>query len=266
MTSVHEQIQTSAKQDLGLEEKGSSVAIVSKSLLSRQSIARKLNVLGITVFEYRHFDALFQSTDLQPPDVVLIDTAAQELEWKALVSLLKIFSERTQVILLVSGINEDQAIEAARSGVAAIFVKPFKEEEHDERILDLLNQIHDIIPKRLQPRFTPNPETEVRLDYIPLDDWLVFPMEVRNISLKGAQLRLPYGDFAGELQPGSSRFPAILVVGRTRISLYLHVVHREKGTIGVEFQHLGAGHKVLEYFVRNLHIQSFGEDKRLRRW
>ena len=266
MSSLHEQSQKIEEQDRDLEEKGFSVAIISKSLLTRLSIARKLGVIGVSIFEFQHFDDLFQSTNLQPPDVILIDTDTQDLQWKALVSLLKIFSKRTQIVLLVSGMNIDQALEAAHNGVAAIFVKPFKEEEHNQRILDLLTQIHNITPKRLQPRFTPGRETKISLDYIPSDDWLVLPLQVRNISLEGAQLRLPFVNFAGELQPGRSGFPATLVVGRARISLYLQVVYRKGRTIGVVFEHLGAGHRVLEYFIRNLRIQFFGAKTRRGKW
>ncbi len=266
MSSLQDLIQTTAEQDLSFDREGSTIAVVSKSMLSRQSIARKLSLIGLTVFEYQHFDALFQNTDLQPPDIVLIDTAGQELEWKTLVALLKIFAERSRVILLVASMNVDQTVEAANSGVAAIFIKPFKEEKHTERVLDLLNKIQGIAPRRLQPRFTLGPESEIRLDYLPLEDWLAFPLGVRNISQRGAELRLPYGEFAGELQPGSSGFPATLAIGTSRISLYLRVVHRKGEIIGVVFEHLGAGRKALESFVRNLYTEAFGGNRSRRGW
>jgi len=40
----------------------------------------------------------------------------------------------------------DQTVEAADIGVAAVFIKPFKEEEHSVRILDLLNSIRGVVP------------------------------------------------------------------------------------------------------------------------
>jgi DNA-binding response OmpR family regulator len=266
MSGLQDLIQTTVGQDLSFEWEGSTMAIVSKSLLSRQSIARKLGLIGLTVFEYQHFDALFENADLQPPDIVLLDTAGQELEWKTLVALLKIFSQRSRVILLAASMNVDQTVEAANSGVAAIFIKPFKVEKHSERVLDLLNEIHGIAPRRLQPRFTPGPESEVRLDYLPLEDWLAFPIGVRNISQRGAELRLPYGEFAGELQPGGSGFPATLAIGTARISLDLRVVHRKGETMGVVFERLGAGRKALEYFIRDLYTEAFGGNGSRRRW
>jgi hypothetical protein len=86
----------------------------------------------------------------------------------------------------------DHTIEAANNGVAAIFIKPYKEEEHTERVLGLLNDIHQVSPKRFLPRFTPDLTAQIHLEYLPLDEWLVFPKEVSNISQKGAKLRLPY--------------------------------------------------------------------------
>jgi DNA-binding NarL/FixJ family response regulator len=266
MSSLHELIQTTVEQDLSLEDRRPTVAVVSKSLLSGQSIARKLSLVGVNVFEYRHFDALFENIDLSPPDIVLIDPAGQELEWRALVSLLRIFSERSRVVLLAASMNVDQAVEAANSGVAAIFIKPYKEEEHTERVLGLVNEIQGVAPGRLQPRFTPRPESEIHVYYLTSDDWLAFPMEVRNIGEKGARLCLPYREFAAELQPGSSGFPATLAIGSARISLYLRVVHREGGTIGVLFERIGAGRKVLESFIRDLHTQAFGGSRNRRRW
>jgi hypothetical protein len=91
-------------------------------------------------------------------------------------------------------------------------------------------------------------------------------MEAWNISQRGAQLRLPYEELAGELQPGSAGFPAVLTVGYERVSLRLRVVHREGGIVGVAFGHLGAGGKVLESFFRDLRTQAFGAGRNHRRW
>lgn len=266
MSSLREPITALMWQAPGSEPAAFTAAVVSKSLLLRQSIARKLGLAGITVFEHRHFDALFHNVDEQLPEVVLIDTAEQELGWKVLVSLLKIFSPRSRVVLLTGSMTVEQTVQAGNIGVAAVFIKPFKEEEHSVRILDLLNSIHGIVPKRLQPRLSPGPDTVIRLEYLPMDDWLAFPMEVRNISQHGAQLRLPHEEFAGELQPGSAGFPAVLMVGYERVPLNLRIVHREGGIVGVAFDHLGAGGKLLETFFRDLRIHTFGPGGNHRRW
>jgi DNA-binding NtrC family response regulator len=59
---------------------------------------------------------------------------------------LKIFSELSRVVLLTGSMTVDQTVEAADIGVAAVFIKPFKEEEHSVRILDLLNSIRGVVP------------------------------------------------------------------------------------------------------------------------
>ena len=126
MSTLPKMFQTTTEQEQNSEDNRFIAAIVSRSLLTRQSIARKLSLVGITVFEYRHVDALLQSVDSAAPDLVLIDSDDQELEWTALVSLLKMLIDRTYVILLVSSLNADHTVEAAINGVAAIFVKPYK--------------------------------------------------------------------------------------------------------------------------------------------
>jgi FixJ family two-component response regulator len=266
MSSLHEPIQSMVEQDLGDEVSRYTVAVVSKSLLLRRSITSRLNLVGVTVFAHAHFDALFQGSHPPQPDIVLIDTTGQELPWKALVSLLKIFSGRSRAVLLAASMNVDQAMEAGASGVRAILIKPYKAEQHTGRILDLLLEAHRITPKRLQPRFSPVAEAELRVDYLPMDDWLLFPVLVDNISEKGAQLHMPYGEYAGEFQPGSSGFPATLAIGTARISLNLRVVHREGETVGVAFDGLGTGRRVLDSFIEDMRRQALGDGGSRRRW
>jgi len=266
MSTLPKMFQTTTEQEQNSEDNRFIASIVSRSLLTRQSIARKLSLVGITVFEYRHVDALLQSVDSAAPHLVLIDSDDQELEWTALVSLLKMLIDRTYVILLVSSLNADHTVEAAINGVAAIFVKPYKEEEHTERILDLMNDIRRISPKRLLPRYTPDLKAQIHLEYLPSNDGVIFPIEVRNISQKGAQLLLPYGDFAKELQPGSSGFPATLLLGALRVGVYLRVVYRQGRTVGVVFEHIGDRRKAFATLIRELSNRALGDIAGDRRW
>jgi len=266
MSTLPKMFQTTTEQERNSEDNRFIAAIVSRSLLTRQSIARKLSLVGITVFEYRHVDALLQSVNSAAPDLVLIDSDGQALEWNALVSLLKILSDRTHLILLVSSLNVDHTIEAANNGVAAIFIKPYKEEEHTERVLNLLNDIRQISPKRLLPRYTPDLTAQIHLEYLPSDDGVIFPIEVRNISQKGAQLLLPYSGFAKELQPGSSGFPATLVLGTSRVGVYLRVVYREGRIVGVVFEHIGDRRKAFTTLIRELSKRALGDIAGDRRW
>jgi DNA-binding response OmpR family regulator len=266
MYSLHEPIQRTVEQNLDYEESGSAVAVISKSLLLRRWITRTLRLVGFTAFGLSHFDALFHGLDRRLPDIVLIDTAGQELPWKALVGLLKIFSRRSRVVLLAAGMNVERAVEAAGSGVAAILVKPYRAQRHTERILDLLLEARGTAPKRLRPRFSPAPEADLRLDYLPIDDWLAFPMGIDNISEKGAQLRLPHDEYAGELQPGEAGFPATLAIGTVRISLNLRVVHREERTVGVVFEGLGTHRRVLDSFIEDMRSQTLGDGTASRGW
>jgi DNA-binding response OmpR family regulator len=249
------QSESTVEQDLGYRESGSSVAVISKSLLLRRSIDRRLGLLGVTVCGYTHFDSLFQGSGRLQPDIILIDTADQELPWKALVSLARIFSRQSRIVLLAASMNVAQTVEAAERGVAAILIKPYRAEGHTGRILDLLLQARGIEPKRLQPRFTPNSGAKLRMDYLPVSDWPAFPMEVINISRKGAQLHLPYGEYAWELQPGRSGFPAALAVAMAQISLNLRVVYRERRSVGVVFDGPGSGSGVLDTVIHDLRSQ-----------
>jgi hypothetical protein len=254
------------KHDPGRRQSAAGVAVVSRSLLLRRSIDRRLGLLGVTVFGYDHFDSLFQGNGRLQPEVVLIDTAGQELPWEALVSLLRIFSGQSRIVLLAASMNVAQTVQAAERGVAAILIKPYRAEGHTGRILDLLLQARGIEPKRLQPRFTPDGGVQLSMDYLPMSDWPAFPMEVKNISGKGARLRLPCGEYAGELKPGMAGFPATLTIAAKKISLTLRVAHRERQTIGVVFGGSGRGLAVLENFIHSLSTEVFGEAGGQRRW
>ena len=191
MSGLYAPIQSirAVEQGSGSQESGSSVAVISKSPLLRRSIERGLGLLGVAVFGYGHFDSLFQGSGRLQPDVVLIDSAGQELPWEALVSLVKVFSGQSGIVLLAASMNVVQTVEAVQRGVAAILIKPYQAEGHTARILDLLLQSRGIEPKRVQPRFTLDNGTQLRVDYLPMNDWPAFPMGVSNISGKGEKIR-----------------------------------------------------------------------------
>jgi DNA-binding NarL/FixJ family response regulator len=261
MTSL---LQIAEDRALDSQHESFAAAVVSKSPLIRYSIARKLGLVGIRVSEHQHFDSLLHPGS-PPPDLVLIDTTAQELHWKALVSLLKVFHLRTDVILLVSGMDAAQAADAAESGVAAIFIKPFKEEEHTERVLELLYRLHRITPKRLLPRFTTGKEAEIRLECLPPDHSTAVSLEVLDISRRGAGLAVPYG-LASELEPGSSGFDAALVIRGVGIPVRFRVVHREGRRAGILLEHLGGHGARLTGLLSELADRAFGKPTRRARW
>jgi DNA-binding NarL/FixJ family response regulator len=257
--------QIAEDQDRDSQYESFAVAVVSKSPLIRYSIARKLGIVGIEVSEHRHFDSLFHTAGSSPPDLVLIDTQYQELDWKALVSLLKIFHPSTHVILLASGMDAEQAADAARNGVAAIFIKPFKEEKHTERVLELLYRFRRITPKRLLPRFNTEQEAQVCLEYLPIDHSTAVTLAVMDISHKGAGVALPRG-LAAELEPGSSGCYAALVIRGAEIPVRFRVVHREGRRMGIFFEHLGGHGAALTSFLSELTDRAFGKPTRRARW
>jgi hypothetical protein len=104
------------------------------------------------------------------------------------------------------------------------------------------------------------------LDFLPINDWPVFPIEVNNISGKGARLHLPYREYAGELQPGRFGFPATLAVATAQVSLNLRVVYRERENVGVVFDGPGSGRRALESFIHDMGSQVVEDGGSRRCW
>lgn len=76
---------------------------------------------------------------------------------------------------------------------------------------------------------------------------------------------LPYREYAWELQPDRSGFPATLTVATAQISLNLRVMHRERGSVGVEFDGPGSDSRVFDSFIEDMRGQIV-EGGASRRW
>jgi DNA-binding response OmpR family regulator len=243
-----------------------NLTVVSPSLLVRQAVARRIAYLGVAVSEIpdlEHLPGVLQSSDV---DVTLIDGDGWQREWKSLIADLKSLSALSRVVLLVSSMSLEQTLDAASVGVQSVFLKPFREDVHLERILDLLLAVRGISAKRRQPRFTPERSQPVFLDYLPEDDWVVLRFAVTDVCPKGARLLLPYAGVAPELTPGKKGALATLVMAAGKAGVFFRVIHRCPDAIGISFEQFGAGAKTFSAYVDGLNDRTFGIAHRKREW
>ena len=86
------------------------LAVVSRSLLVREALVRRLSPLGVRVAAASRFDTLVREIEGGAPDLVLIDGDGWERPWNELVGELDLRRRGVQGLLLVSSMSVGQAL------------------------------------------------------------------------------------------------------------------------------------------------------------
>jgi CheY-like chemotaxis protein len=212
------------------------MAIVSRSLLVREALARRLTLLGVEVTAVARFDDLAREIRNNRPDSVLVDGDGWEWPWEALLRDLELRKRGIPALLLISSMSAGQALETPTLGIGAVILKPFKPEEHTARVYDLLLETQAVTARRAHPRYVPADGQAVVMEALPYGDWVVLRLPVLDVSGGGARLELPDAAVAAALAPGSRGAVASLVVENARTSVAFRVVHRARQTLGVAFE------------------------------
>jgi CheY-like chemotaxis protein len=244
----------------------SRLAVLSRSLLLREALARRLALLSVEITAVGDFEALARELASDRPALVLVDGDGWEQRWEALIRGLKLRSKGVPALLLVASLNVDQVLEAPALGIGAVLLKPFKPEEHTARIYDQFLGAQAQAARRAHPRYAPHDSQAMEMEILPEGDWVAWRLPVWDISAGGARMQLPDPPAAARLVPGSRWAVANLGVGGARASLSFRVVHRAPRSIGVAFEQLvdksGAFREALQGFDR----QVFGSVLPRRAW
>jgi hypothetical protein len=205
------------------------MAIVSRSLLVREALARRLTLLGVEVTAVARFDDLAREIRNNRPDSVLVDGDGWEWSWEALLRDLELRKRGIPALLLISSMSAGQALETPTLGIGAV-------SEHTARVYDLLLETQAVTARRAHPRYVPADGQAVVMEALPYGDWVVLRLPVLDVSGGGARLELPDAAVAAALAPGSRGAVASLVVENARTSVAFRVVHRARQTLGVAFE------------------------------
>jgi CheY-like chemotaxis protein len=242
------------------------LAMVSRSLLLREALARRLSRLGVGIAAVSDFETLVREIESERPALVLVDGDGWEQRWDALIRGLELKKRGVSALLLIASLSVDQVLEAPSLGIGTVILKPFKPEEHTARIYDLLLGARALTARRAHPRYVPTNGQGLEMEILPEGDWVTLRLPVLDICDGGARIELPELPAAARLVPGSRGAVACLVAGGARASLTFRVVHRTRRTFGVAFEQLidrnGTFREVLRSFDRSV----FGSVLPRRNW
>ena len=242
------------------------LAVLSRSLLLREALARRLALLNVEITAVADFEALARELQSDRPALVLVDGDGWEGPWDALIRGLRLRRKGVPALLLIASLNVDQVLEAPALGIEAVLLKPFKPEEHTARIYDQFLGAQARTARRAHPRYAPSDGQGLEMEILPEGDWVARRLPVLDISAAGARMLLPDPPAAARLVPGSRWAVASLGVGGARAGISFRVVHRTPRSIGVAFEQLidksGAFREALQGFDR----QVFGSVLPRRAW
>ena len=240
------------------------LVMVSRSLLLREALARRLSLLNVAITAVPDFEALARELESGCPVLLLIDGDGWARPWEALMRGLQLKSKGLPALLLITSLSVDQVLEAPSLGIRAVLLKPFKPEEHTARIYELFLGAQALSARRAHPRYVPSDGLEMEI--LPEGDWVARRLAVLDISAGGARIGIPDPTAAARLVPGSRWAVASLAVGGARAHLSFRVVHRTLRSVGLSFEQLvdkgGAFREVLQGFERRV----FGSVLPRRSW
>jgi DNA-binding response OmpR family regulator len=230
--------------------------MVSRSLLLREALVRRLSLLNSEVEPFSDFETLAREIRSDHPAFVLVDGDGWDQDWEVPVRRLELRRRGLPGLLLITSLNVDQLVEAPSLGIGTVLLKPFKPEEHTARIYDLLLSAQARPARRAHPRYAPADGQRLEMEILPEGDWVARRLAVRDISGGGARIELPDPPAAARLVPGSRWAVASLVVGGAVANVAFRVVHRSRQTIGVAFEQLvdrsGTFREALQGFDREV--------------
>ncbi len=179
------------------------LAMVSRSLLLREALARRLSRLGVGIAAVSDFETLVREIESERPALVLVDGDGWEQRWDALIRGLELKKRGVSALLLIASLSVDQVLEAPSLGIGTVILKPFKPEEHTARIYDLLLGARALTARRAHPRYVPTNGQGLEMEILPEGDWVTLRLPVLDICDGGARIELPELPAAARLVPGS---------------------------------------------------------------
>jgi DNA-binding NarL/FixJ family response regulator len=238
------------------------VVVVSRLHLVRQGIAQRLASLGATVHEYSDASSALQILHQVVPDVMIIDVEDELWSWRPLVVGLTSAGHRVRVVLLARRMGIDEAAEAKHLGVAGIILKPLREEEHMRRLFELMNQVRRVTPRRVEPRFYPEPQSSSMLS---LPGPLSTLYRIVNLSVGGARLAAS-ADGLRRMEETGDDLAARLSISGLHVGVSCRVVYREDEQLGIQFRALTSGRLDFREHMGSLRSWVFGPRKVRGTW
>jgi len=237
-----------------------NAVVIGKTLLVRQPIAQSLETLDFHVIEASQVSETPPIFQVSMPALVVMDVDGMAREWRMLAAGLSARTGGSALVLLASRFNFDDVHDAQGLHVAGVIVKPFRREEHTERLIDLALRQRQLKPKRSAPRFAVPKDTKAELRIGQAGRVELFP--VTNIGEGGAKIM---GESGWEPEQGGP--PVTLSWGSVQLEASIELVHRQRDGAGIRFARIFDGAPKLGRALDERRARAFGPlGRKKRKW
>ena len=240
------------------------VVVLGKILLVRQPIAQSLGALDFEVFESSDPAEVVSNLDLTAPSLIVMDADGMAREWRLLAGSLGARQGAAGLVLVTSRFGFDDAHDAMALRVAGVIVKPFRREEHTERLLDLALRKMKVGARRASPRFAIPASMNAVLRFPESECGDAFP--VKNIGKGGAAVDVGTARLGTSLDPGRFVPSADLLWGEVELEAAVDIVYREKNAAGIRFSRIFDGAPRLLRALKERQARALGPGEKRRKW
>ena len=189
-----------------------------------------------------------------------MDVDGMAREWRMLAAGLRARPEGSALVLLASRFNFDDVHDAQGLRVAGVIVKPFRREEHTERLIDLALRQRRLKPKRFAPRFAVPKDTKAELRVGQAGGVELFP--VMNIGEGGAKIMGESG-----WAPEQDAPPVTLSWGSVQLEASIEMVHRQNDGAGIRFVRIFDGATRMTRALEERQARALGlRGRKKRKW
>ena len=207
--------------------------VIGKTLLVRQPIAQALETLDFQVIETSEISEAIAAVQSKVPTLVVMDTDGMARDWRVLAAGMSA-QQSGAIVLIASRFDFNDVHDAQALRVAGVIVKPFRREEHTERLLDIALRRRNIKARRSAPRFTMPKDAKAELRHGHAGKTELFPL--LNIAEGGAKVIAETG-----WQPDPDAAPSSLSWGNAQLEISIELIHRQKDGAGIRFTKIWDG-------------------------
>jgi DNA-binding response OmpR family regulator len=206
------------------------------------------------VHEYAEISSALKILQEIVPEIIILDVEDDLRSWRLLVAGLVSAQRRVRIVLMARRMGIDEAAEAKRLGVAGVILKPFREEEHVGRLVELMNDARSVKPRRQHVRYYPEAESQSMLT---MPGPLSTLYRIVNVSLGGVCLAASKSGLR-DLDGAGNEAPVRLSTGGIHLGVTCRVVHRSEELMGVQFLSMTSGRPDFLEHLGSLQSRVFG--------
>jgi CheY-like chemotaxis protein len=233
--------------------------VVAITHLVRQIVGPCLAPLGGELHEFSDLEGLVPRINAIEPELVVMDIDGTGRQWRSIAAALRGGPRPAPLVLLAGRFGFDDAHEALALGVAAVILKPYRREEHTERLYDLVLKGRGVRPRRREPRMVLPQGRAPRMDFEEADGR--GSAEVRDISSQGVGVAPGQGLDMNAFVPHAQ-----VTIRDQEVGFSARVVRRTADHAGLRVIGWEKGRQHWIRLLDELHTRAFGAGRAKRKW